>query len=58
MPPADLLIYRFTGMVMVNGAPWKGLIEEEFGDGIMGDAISTSRPSASPIPRAAASRSR
>jgi cyanate lyase len=41
MPPTDLLINRFTGMVMVNGPAWKGLIEEEYGDGIMGEAILT-----------------
>src|SRR5437588_5314021 len=35
MPPTDPLIYRFYELVMVNGAAWKALIEEEFGDGIM-----------------------
>jgi cyanate lyase len=35
MPPTDPLIYRFFELVMVNGAAWKALIEEEFGDGIM-----------------------
>lgn len=35
MPPADPLIYRFYELVMVNGAAFKALIEEEFGDGIM-----------------------
>ena len=35
MPPTDPLLYRFYELVMVNGAAWKALIEEEFGDGIM-----------------------
>ena len=35
MPPTDPLIYRFYELVMVYGATWKALIEEEFGDGIM-----------------------
>ena len=35
MPPTDPLIYRFYELVLVNGAAWKALIEEEFGDGIM-----------------------
>jgi cyanate lyase len=35
------LIYRFTELVMVNGPAWKALIEEEYGDGIMGETIST-----------------
>jgi cyanate lyase len=35
MPPTDPLIYRFYELVMINGAAWKALIEEEFGDGIM-----------------------
>ena len=51
MPPTDPLIYRFYELVMVNGAAWKALIEEEFGDGIMS---STSRWSACPTPRATA----
>jgi cyanate lyase len=40
-PPTDPLIYRFYELVMVNGPAWKALIEEEYGDGIMGEAIST-----------------
>jgi cyanate lyase len=36
MPPTDPLIYRFYELVMVNGPAWKALIEEEYGDGIMG----------------------
>src|ERR1041385_8095776 len=35
MPPPDPLIYRFYELVLVNGAAWKELIQEEFGDGIM-----------------------
>ena len=35
MPPTDPLIYRFYELVMVYGATWKELIQEEFGDGIM-----------------------
>ena len=35
MQPTDPLIYRFYELVLVNGAAWKALIEEEFGDGIM-----------------------
>ena len=35
MPPTDPLIYRFYELVLVNGAAWKELIQEEFGDGIM-----------------------
>ncbi|WP_158812140.1 cyanase [Beijerinckia sp. L45] len=35
MPPTDPLIYRFYELVMINGAAWKELIQEEFGDGIM-----------------------
>jgi cyanate lyase len=35
MPPTDPLIYSFYELAMVNGSAWKGLIEEEFGDGIM-----------------------
>jgi cyanate lyase len=35
MPPTDPLIYRFYELVMVYGAAWKELIQEEFGDGIM-----------------------
>jgi cyanate lyase len=58
MPPTDPLIYRFTKMVMVNGPAWKALLTQEFGDGIMGEAISTRQSSASPTPRATASRSR
>jgi cyanate lyase len=58
MPPTDPLIYRFYEMVMVNGPAWKALIRQEFGDGIMGEAISTWRSNASPTPRATASRSR
>jgi cyanate lyase len=33
--PTDPLIYRFYELVQVYGTTWKGLIEEEFGDGIM-----------------------
>jgi cyanate lyase len=58
MSPADPLIYRFTEMVLVNGPAWKALIRHEFGGGIMGDAISTWRSSASPTSRATASGSR
>ncbi len=54
MPPTDPLLYRFYEMVMVNGPAWKLLIEEEFGDGIMGEAISISPSSASPTRRAIA----
>jgi cyanate lyase len=35
MPPTDPLIYRFYELVLVYGATWKELIQEEFGDGIM-----------------------
>jgi len=35
LPPTDPLIYRFYELVMVYGATWKELIQEEFGDGIM-----------------------
>ena len=35
MPPTDPLIYRFYELIMVYGATWKELIQEEFGDGIM-----------------------
>lgn len=35
MPPTDPLVYRFYELVMVYGATWKELIQEEFGDGIM-----------------------
>jgi len=35
MPPSDPLIYRFYELVLVYGATWKELIQEEFGDGIM-----------------------
>ncbi len=44
--PADPLIRRFYERVRVNGPAWKALIEEEFGDGIMGEATSTCRWSA------------
>ena len=33
----DPLIYRFYELVMVKGPAWKALIEEEYGDGIIGD---------------------
>jgi cyanate lyase len=33
--PTDPLIYRFYELVQVYGTTWKGLIQEEFGDGIM-----------------------
>lgn len=33
--PTDPLIYRFYELVMVYGASFKELIQEEFGDGIM-----------------------
>ena len=35
MPPTDPLICRFSELIMVNGPAFRGLIEEEFGDGIM-----------------------
>jgi len=57
MPPTDPPLYRFYELVLVNGPAWKALIEEEFGDGIMGEATSTWRSSASPTRRATASRS-
>ena len=56
MPPTDPLIYRFYEMVMVNGPAWKALIEEEFGDGIMSAIDFDMEMSASPIPRATASK--
>jgi cyanate lyase len=36
LPPTDPLIYRFHELVQTCGTTWKALIEEEFGDGIMG----------------------
>ena len=33
--PRGLCVDRFYELVLVNGAAWKALIEEEFGDGIM-----------------------
>ncbi len=35
LPPTDPLIYRFHELLLVYGATWKELIQEEFGDGIM-----------------------
>src|ERR1700679_4102029 len=35
MPPTDPLLYRFYEMAMLKVPPWKALIEEEFGVGIM-----------------------
>ena len=55
IPPTDPLIYRFYELIMVNGPALKALIEEEFGDGIMGEATSTWTSPARPTPRATAS---
>jgi cyanate lyase len=41
MAPAGPMIERFTELVMVNEPVLKVLIEEEYGDGLMGETIST-----------------
>jgi cyanate lyase len=56
--PTDPLIYRFYELVSVYGTTFKELIHEEFGDGIMSAIDFKMDPSAKPIPRATASRSR
>ena len=36
MPPTNPLIYRFYELVQTYRTTWKAMLEEEFGDGIMG----------------------
>jgi cyanate lyase len=57
MPPTDPLIYRLYELILVNGPALKVLIEEEFGDGIMGETTSTWTSCARATPKATASSS-